>query len=378
MAAEKDYSGPKIRGNSCIWRPHKRTFSMDYDLQQRLDAFVGGECSLAVFLEELFVLCDARPESAWEVLSLIDQYYRREKLSADLFRTIKNRIEQRVLGVPDSDIAHELPESPRATEARVGPARGGPLAMLATHERTVSPGELASKVRALQSELPGTRRSVHRFPKRLAVLGDFGRRTRTAFANTQRKLGLWGGQVRDYCGRPTSIEWRRSLREHILPPCVVFGILATVLLGIDSAPLPQNVPKEHRGNVIVPTAAAVVAPQIADPGEISLSADRYVVFPGHTSAEIEVRRTAGVNGDVSFVWWTQRSVGARPARDYVSRTPTTALLPDGVDTLHLSVPILANPARKHTELFYVVIGKPGGGASLGSIQRATVFIMRPD
>jgi hypothetical protein len=49
-----------------------------------------------------------------------------------------------------------------------------------------------------------------------------------------------------------------------------------------------------------------------------------------------------------------------------------------VDTVHLSVPILANPSRKHTELFYVVIGKPGGGASLGSIRRAPVFIMRPD
>jgi hypothetical protein len=49
-----------------------------------------------------------------------------------------------------------------------------------------------------------------------------------------------------------------------------------------------------------------------------------------------------------------------------------------VQTLNLSVPIVANPSRKHTELFYVVIGKPGGGASLGSIRRATVFIMRPD
>jgi hypothetical protein len=54
------------------------------------------------------------------------------------------------------------------------------------------------------------------------------------------------------------------------------------------------------------------------------------------------------------------------------------LLLDGVDTLHLSVPILPNPARKHTEFFYVEIGQPGGGVSLGSIRRAAVFIMRPD
>jgi hypothetical protein len=55
-----------------------------------------------------------------------------------------------------------------------------------------------------------------------------------------------------------------------------------------------------------------------------------------------------------------------------------AHLLDGVDTLQLSVPILANPSRQHTELFYVAIGKPGGGASLGPIRRAAVFIMRAD
>jgi hypothetical protein len=118
-------------------------------------------------------------------------------------------------------------------------------------------------------------------------------------------------------------------------------------------------------------------PQISDPGQISLSTDQYVVFPGQASAEIEVRRTGGASGDVSFVWWTQGS-GARPGEDYVSGTPKIARLLDGVETLHLSVPILANPSRKHTELFYVAIGKPGGGASLGSIRRAPVFIMRAD
>jgi hypothetical protein len=121
----------------------------------------------------------------------------------------------------------------------------------------------------------------------------------------------------------------------------------------------------------------VIIPQISDPGQISLSSDQYVVFPGQASAEIEVHRTGGASGDVSFVWWTQGS-GARPGEDYVSGTPQIAHLLDGVDTLHLSVPILANPSRKHTELFYVAIGKPGGGASLGSIRRAPVFIMRAD
>ncbi len=341
---------------------------MDYDLQRRLDAFLGGECSLAVLVQELAVLCDTSPESAWDVLSLVDQYYRRGKLPADLFRTIKNRIEQQVLGVPGADTVHGFLHGPTGTESPDGAARGGAVAILATQEQPVSRKEP-------QSHAP---RSVHRFRERFAVLADLGRRTRAALAATQRKLGVWAGQARDSCERLTAVEWRRSLREHVLPPCVVFGVLATVLLGIDSSPLPQEPPKRPVGEAAIPpTAAAAVTPQRSEPGQISLSADRYLVFPGDTSAEIEVHRTAGVNGDVSFVWWTQASAGARPARDYVSRTPRTALLPDGVDTLRLSVPILANPSRKHTELFYVVIGKPGGGASLGSIRRATVFIMRP-
>jgi hypothetical protein len=353
---------------------------MSYDLQQRLDAFVSGECSPDVFLQELFVLCDALPESAWDVLSLVDQYYRRGKLSADLFRTIKSRIEQHVLGVPDSGTVRELPDGPMGTEPPVGPARGGTVAMVAAPERTASPKELLREIQALPIALPHASRTVHRFRERPAVVADFGRRARTALARTQRELAAWGSQAWAYCARLTSIERRRFLRQHIFPPFIVFGALATVLLGIDSSPQPQDLPKDREdvGIVNLPTAAAAVAPQISDPGQISLSAERYVVFPGHTSADIEVRRTAGVSGDVSFVWWTQRSAGARPARDYVSKAPTMALLLDGVDTVHLSVPILPNPSRKHTELFYVVIGKPGGGASLGSIRRAPVFIMRPD
>ena len=39
------------------------------------------------------------------------------------------------------------------------------------------------------------------------------------------------------------------------------------------------------------------------------------------------------------------------------------------------LPILANPSRRHIEMFYVLIGKPGGGARLGPIRRTAVFIM---
>jgi hypothetical protein len=50
-------------------------------------------------------------------------------------------------------------------------------------------------------------------------------------------------------------------------------------------------------------------------------------------------------------------------------------MPSGTAAVQLTVPILANRARRHTELFYVAIGDPGGGARLGEIQRAAVFLL---
>jgi hypothetical protein len=366
---------------------------MSYNLQQRLDALVSGECSRDDFVQEVSALCDATPDSAWDVLSLIDQYYRRGKLSADLFRTVRYRIERHALGVRDSDTIRELSDAPTAPEAAVGAARGVAVAM---QERAAIPTELASDVRALRIELLNARGTVQRYRRRLAILADFAHRTRSALANTQRELGISRSQAMDYCDRLRSSEWRRAVREQIngeftgtparrdrmriwRPVRSSQAVaLAAVLLGVGASPALQDLPRHwDAGNRALPTAAAVVIPQISDPGQISLSTNKYVVFPGYASAEIHVHRTGGASGDVSFVWWTQGS-GARPGRDYVSGTPQIAHMLDGVDTLHLSVPILANSSRKHTELFYVVIGKPGGGASLGSIRRAAVFIMRPD
>ena len=369
----------------------KRLFRMTYNLQQRLDAFVRGECNPNAFVQELFVLCDARPDFAWDVLSLIDQYYRRGNLSADLFRTLKYRIERHVLGVPDLATVGELPDGPTAAKALVSAARGGAVAMVAAHEPTASPNEPASEIRALRIELPNARRSVRRFRKRLAIAADLGGRTRSALANTQHKLGVWRRQAGDYCERPRSIGWRRFVRGHIngefIGLSVAVVLLAAVLLGIEESGLPQDLPSfrdtdsprlRNTANVVLPPAAAVVIPENSDPGQISLSADSYVVFTGQASAEIQIRRTGGVSGEVSFEWWTQPSGGTRPGRDYVPRTAKIAHLLDGEGTLHLLVPILPNPSRKHTELFYVVIGKPSDGAALGSVRRATVFIMRPD
>ncbi len=113
------------------------------------------------------------------------------------------------------------------------------------------------------------------------------------------------------------------------------------------------------------------------PARITLTNDRYVVFPHNASAEISVHRSGGGEGDVDFVWWAEES-GATAGKDFIARAPRRAHLPGGVDSVQLIVPILANPSRRHTEMFYVAIAATGGGATLGAIHRAAVFIMRPD
>jgi hypothetical protein len=101
-----------------------------------------------------------------------------------------------------------------------------------------------------------------------------------------------------------------------------------------------------------------------------------LVYPHQRALEFTVERTIGTGGDAGFVWWTQPA-GARSSEDYIGTRVKTAAVPEGAASMHLQVPILANPQRRHIEMFYVVIGKADGGAELGPIHRAAVFIF-PD
>jgi hypothetical protein len=375
---------------------------MSYNLQQRLDAFASGKCSPGAFVQEVSVVCDATPDAAWDVLSLVDQYYRRGKLPADLFHTVRCGIERHALGVPDSDTTGiELCDAPVAAAAAAEVLRDVAPPM---QERAAILNDLASDTQELRIELLDASRRVQRYRKRLAILAEFAHRTRSALADTQRDLQASRREAMDCVERLKSCEWHRSAREQITGEFTDTSAtrdrtrlwrpvrtpralaLAAVVLGVGASPALQDL-QTHRNaekialpsaadEIALPSAVAAALPQISGPGEVSLSSDRYVVFPGHASAEIYVQRTGGASGDVSFVWWTEGS-GARPGWDYASGGSRIAHVRDGAGGVYFSVPILANPGRRHTELFYVVIGKPGGGASLGSIRRAAVFIMRP-
>ena len=74
--------------------------------QQWLDALSSGGCDEATFLRAVQDLIRKSPDTGWELLSLLDQYYRRGKLSLDLFRTLKSQLESQLLGASlDIDVS---------------------------------------------------------------------------------------------------------------------------------------------------------------------------------------------------------------------------------------------------------------------------------
>src|SRR5882672_1879919 len=79
-----------------------------------LDALAGGICTAEAFLGAMQEQFQEDREKSWEVLSLLDQYYRRGKINADLFHTIKSSLESTGLQ-GDADLtASRRPHAPAA------------------------------------------------------------------------------------------------------------------------------------------------------------------------------------------------------------------------------------------------------------------------
>src|SRR5882757_1328896 len=100
-------------------------YNVDSELPIRLDAFARGECSEDEFVLEISNLLQAAPapDSAWNMLNMIDQRHRRGEIPVELFRSIESQIVGRVLANDDyttiTDLqtglaTHPSPPSPSA------------------------------------------------------------------------------------------------------------------------------------------------------------------------------------------------------------------------------------------------------------------------
>src|SRR5882672_9882840 len=88
-----------------------------------LDALASGICTAEAFLSAMQDQFQEDREKSWEILSLLDQYYRRGKIKADLFHTLKSSLESSGLK-GDADMAAS--RRPQASSAVTAPVATSP------------------------------------------------------------------------------------------------------------------------------------------------------------------------------------------------------------------------------------------------------------
>jgi serine/threonine protein kinase len=88
-----------------------------------LDALASGSCDAPAFLRAMQLRFSADPDGTWEVLSQLDQYYRRGRIEAETFKTIKKALAESVLGLGPISAAAE-----NSTARAAPPPRDAPVA----------------------------------------------------------------------------------------------------------------------------------------------------------------------------------------------------------------------------------------------------------
>jgi len=103
--------------------------------------------------------------------------------------------------------------------------------------------------------------------------------------------------------------------------------------------------------------------------QIGIAAASYRIRAGKNFAEIHVRRTSGLSGNTSFAWWTEPA-SALAGADFVPQSRTTTFFSPGRLTASLFIKLIPHSSRKQSNVFYVVIGNPSDGSSMGSSKAA--------
>jgi hypothetical protein len=184
------------------------TVKTAYNLRQQLESFVSGRCSALAFVHGLSAFCRAEPEAAWDALSLIDQYHRRGKISVDVYRTISQGIERRLLGRQGSNAGSK--RVPRAdVYAETVATVPGMLGKLEMQRQLMVESESAAEVPASNTGLTRARGQLQRYQNGRAMLGKIDRRNRGALATALRELKISGAQAADYLEQLTCDRSRR-------------------------------------------------------------------------------------------------------------------------------------------------------------------------
>ena len=352
-------------------------------LAARLDLLVRRTINVDQFEADMVRYCKASPDEVWNLLALLDQYHRLEKLPTELFRSLKASADRYGLVRREPYIPDLSPPEP--------PPVALPTEALAPPPTTPAPGATSAPFRHL-----------------LDAAAASDKRDAISVPQDQWKTGRFV--------QPEPLPPKRSwLRPLLLMIILAGAIAAAALLGRlgnpaavvsnwrqmrdavsgtpnppasePAAPQPATMAKPAAARE--PAAAAAAAPPAAAPiitpaapepqaaaaaataTRIGLSADRYAVAPGDSAARVVVRRSGNLQGEASFVWWTEVD-SAKADIDFIAWGHRTEKIPAGHNSVTLLVPIINDATRTAPRSFRVVIGEAGNGASLGATTRATV------
>lgn len=148
------------------------------------------------------------------------------------------------------------------------------------------------------------------------------------------------------------------------------------------SPQPPTAPASAAPTSPAPARVATAAPRAAASAaqtgpamhsRIDLGADSISVAPADPAARIVVHRSGNLRGDATFSWWTESGT-AKPGHDFVPVAPHEERIGDGRSALTLYVPVVVDSHRRQPKSFFVVIGSPSAGASLGAHTLAMVTI----
>jgi eukaryotic-like serine/threonine-protein kinase len=154
----------------------------------------------------------------------------------------------------------------------------------------------------------------------------------------------------------------------------------------------QNIPASTKSTPpppasALPTAASRVvaatpAPRAEAPAvsqgsaHIEMAADTVDVPATETIAAVTVRRRGNMHGDAGFRWWTESGT-AKPATDFTPSSPRVEEIPNGRNSVILSIPV-SNRPRSQARSFYVVIDQTESGATLGARTLTMVTLLPSD
>ena len=95
-----------------------RTGTDSNTVNEWLDALSSGACDQPTFLRGVGALLHRAPDAGWELLALVDQYYRRNKISAETFGQVKAHLQNLLMGKGrGGDVSIPLSRAPASAPA---------------------------------------------------------------------------------------------------------------------------------------------------------------------------------------------------------------------------------------------------------------------